>query len=546
MIQAERTAPESVPEGRWYIMENNKDIIGVGSDILDAVNDAVNTGDFSGLNETLRNVTGAAAGTAADALHGLQEHLQGGSGSGGTSGGGQESPAGGPQQGREYGHAGRYSGNLTEEYMNRAPGARHHTRYTSRISPFLQRKVSRSGGIGKIIGGAVSLVFAGLAFIDTVATGFLGLFSPVGGEVFSAWSLVSLVFCVGLGILGGILIKKGQERRQLVKEYYEYGKIAGTSEYIEISKLARAVGESRETVLKNLEKMMSEEMLPAAWFDRQKTTLMLSEDIYNEYLRLERERLEHEAEEAKARMAAQGAGSAPAAAAQGIDEDLKLGPEDEKLPSQAKAIVEEGLLYIGKIRNFNREIGDEEISSQLAHLEITMKRIIDQVRKDPSSASNLRRLMVYYLPTTMKLLEAYGELDRQPVEGENIISTKQEIREALGTINDAFERLLDSMFQDMAWDISSDISVMKTMMEQDGLTGEGIRRPVAGKPGGREQAAAGTPAQSQPQESGYMDGYTEGYTEGYSEESGAAQAAAPPEEDTAAAPSDGIHLTFGE
>ena len=59
-----------------------------------------------------------------------------------------------------------------------------------------------------------------------------------------------------------------------------------------------------------------------------------------------------------------------------------------------------------KIRNFNRDIGDEEISSQLAHLEITMKRIIDQVRKDPSSASNLRRLMVYYLPTTMKLLEA--------------------------------------------------------------------------------------------------------------------------------------------
>jgi hypothetical protein len=155
-----------------------------------------------------------------------------------------------------------------------------------------------------------------------------------------------------------------------------------------------------------------------------------------------------------------------------------------------------------------------------------MKRIIDQVRKDPSSASNLRRLMVYYLPTTMKLLEAYGELDRQPVEGENIISTKQEIREALGTINDAFERLLDSMFQDMAWDISSDISVMKTMMEQDGLTGEGIRQTASGRPSSSEQTVSGTSAQP----SGYMDGYTEGYTEGYSEESGAAQAAAPPQE----------------
>ena len=232
---------------------DNKDIIGVGSDIMNAVDDAVNRGDFSGLNETLRNVTGAAAGTAADALHGLQEHLQGSG-----SGGGQGYPAGGPQRERTYGHAGRSSGNLTEEYMNRAPGARHHTRYTSRISPFLQRKVSRSGGIGKIIGGVTSLVFAGIAFLETVASGFLGLFSPVGSEVFSAWSIVSLIFCVGLGILGGILVKKGQERRQLIREYYEYGKVAGTSEYIEISKLAGAVGESGETVLNNLEKMMSE------------------------------------------------------------------------------------------------------------------------------------------------------------------------------------------------------------------------------------------------------------------------------------------------
>jgi hypothetical protein len=34
----------------------------------------------------------------------------------------------------------------------------------------------------------------------------------------------------------------------------------------------------------------------------------------------------------------------------------------------------------------------------------------------------------------------------------------------------AFEKLLDSMFEDTAWDISSDISVMKTMMQQEGLT----------------------------------------------------------------------------
>ena len=98
-----------------------------------------------------------------------------------------------------------------------------------------------------------------------------------------------------------------------------------------------------------------------------------------------------------------------------------------------------------------------------------MNKIFDQVKKNPQSADDLHRLMNYYLPTTKKLLDAYVELDRQG-GGANAIQTKSEISEAMDTINEAFENLLDSMFQDMAWEISSDISVMKTMLAQDGLT----------------------------------------------------------------------------
>ena len=82
--------------------------------------------------------------------------------------------------------------------------------------------------------------------------------------------------------------------------------------------------------------------------------------------------------------------------------------------------------------------------------------------------------MNYYLPTTEKLLDAYIDLDKQPEIGENIPKTKREIEETVDTINDAFENLLDSLFEEVAWDISSDISVMKTMMEQDGLMKKGI------------------------------------------------------------------------
>ena len=71
---------------------------------------------------------------------------------------------------------------------------------------------------------------------------------------------------------------------------------------------------------------------------------------------------------------------------------------------------------------------------------------------------------------TIKLLDAYEEMDAQPVQGENITSSKKEIEAAIDTLNEAFAKLLDSVFKDTAWDVSSDISVLHTMLAQEGLT----------------------------------------------------------------------------
>ena len=172
--------------------------------------------------------------------------------------------------------------------------------------------------------------------------------------------------------------------------------------------------------------------------------------------------------------------------------------EYAKLPEEAIAILEEGKEYITFVRNINDKIPDtEELSTKLYRLEEIMNRIFAQVKKDPSSADELHKLMSYYLPTTKKLLNAYVELDKEPEVGNNITQTKLEIDAAIDTINMAFENLLDSLFQDMAWDISSDISVMKTMMAQDGLTNEsqGIGAQVMGMSAGASQAQAQVQAQ---------------------------------------------------
>ena len=74
-----------------------------------------------------------------------------------------------------------------------------------------------------------------------------------------------------------------------------------------------------------------------------------------------------------------------------------------------------------------------------------------------------------YLPTTVKLLDAYRDLDAQPIQSETISQSKREIEGALDSLNVAFEKLLDSVFRDMAIDVSSDISVLHTVLAQEGL-----------------------------------------------------------------------------
>ena len=109
-------------------------------------------------------------------------------------------------------------------------------------------------------------------------------------------------------------------------------------------------------------------------------------------------------------------------------------------------------------------------------MEMLVDKIFDRVEQNPASVGDIRKMMEYYLPTTIKLLQAYQDLNAQPVQGENIISSKKEIEKTLDTLNRAFEKLLDDLFQETAWDVSTDISVLHTMLAQEGLTEDGLKK----------------------------------------------------------------------
>ena len=142
-------------------------------------------------------------------------------------------------------------------------------------------------------------------------------------------------------------------------------------------------------------------------------------------------------------------------------------PELDQMIAQGKGALDE-------MRRLNDSIEDEKISAQIDHLEEVTGKIIDQVVAQPKKQPQIRRFLDYYLPTTLKILNAYDRMDAAGVAGENISATKDKIETMMDTIVKAFDKQLDALFGEEALDVSTDITVMENLLAREGLAGEQI------------------------------------------------------------------------
>jgi len=135
------------------------------------------------------------------------------------------------------------------------------------------------------------------------------------------------------------------------------------------------------------------------------------------------------------------------------------------------ALIAERDRAVSEMRRLNDSILDEGISAQIEYLEKDTQKIIDHIVAHPKKLSQIRRFLNYYLPTTLKLLNAYDRMDAAGISGTNIDGTKGKIETMLKTICVAFDRQLDALFADEALDISTDITVMEQMLAREGIGG---------------------------------------------------------------------------
>ena len=151
-------------------------------------------------------------------------------------------------------------------------------------------------------------------------------------------------------------------------------------------------------------------------------------------------------------------------------------PKTEEKPKstgnpEIDALLGEREKAVSEMRRLNDSIKDVKISAQITHLEVTTGKIIDAVVEKPSKLPQIRKFMNYYLPTTLKLLNAYDRMDAAGVSGANIDGTKGKIEDMLDSVCVAFSRQLDALYGEEALDISADIKVMEQMLQQEGIGG---------------------------------------------------------------------------
>ncbi len=148
-------------------------------------------------------------------------------------------------------------------------------------------------------------------------------------------------------------------------------------------------------------------------------------------------------------------------------------PEPEKpLDPEVAAVVEEGHTAIKEMGRLYGSIQSAEVRERINELMRISDKIIQDAVDDPSDVPDIRRFLDYYLPTVIKLLNAYDRMSGQGIEGENLSRSMTSIEEMLDTAIEAFKKQLDSLFEDQALDIETDISVMNRMLEREGLTGD--------------------------------------------------------------------------
>ena len=172
----------------------------------------------------------------------------------------------------------------------------------------------------------------------------------------------------------------------------------------------------------------------------------------------------------------------------GVVGEKKAAPKAEKKQEQTGSaeldkMLRDGRLAIAEMKRLDDNIADPGVSDEIVRLEQVSEKIFEAVKEQPEKLSQIHKFIDYYLHTTLKLLNAYDRMSAAGVSGENIDTTLNKVEGMMRNIVAAFEKQLDALYGSDALDISTDITVLETMMAREGLMGQPLKTETAPEDG---------------------------------------------------------------
>ena len=291
----------------------------------------------------------------------------------------------------------------------------------------------------------------GLGTISPAALGDVVVSATEGGGILmtgtdyvmnTAYNVLGIVSSVlGLATAGfGWMTACGAARMKAGRQMGQFADYADSVDYhkgLPVSMLADLTHQKPKKVHKRLQKYIRKGWLNA-WLDDETETLYLTAEDYRA------------AKEA-----------ATAAAAQPQPEKAETGDTPLNLDTARR--------FAAVLEKEQQLMQDAQAREELAAMHKTTTAICDWLEAHPESQPKTRRFAEYYIPTTLKLLHTYNDVQGQ--QGENAETIRRDIAGILHTLNQAYENLYNNLLSDVAMDISSEIAALQGMLANDGLTG---------------------------------------------------------------------------
>ena len=321
-------------------------------------------------------------------------------------------------------------------------------------------KKRQNGGAALLAVGITFMVIFGLGTLGCLIG--LGIISPAdvvvsategGGILMTGTDYVMNTAYNALGIVGSVLglatagfgwmAACGVSQREAGRQMGQLADLADSMDGgkgLPVEMLADLTHQKKKKTLKRLKKSIRKGWLNA-WLDEKTETVYLTAEDY----RAAQERPEPQ--------------PAPAQPEQGETAETPLNLET--IRRFAQVLEQEQHL-----------MQDAQGREELETMQKTTTAICEWLEAHPESLPKARRFAEYYIPTTLKLLHTYNDVQGQ--QGENAETIRRDIAGILHTLNQAYSNLYDNLLSDVAMDVSSEIAALQGMLANDGLTGEGL------------------------------------------------------------------------